>query len=210
MIRRGLVIVGLVLAFLGAIALRGVLEGRAALARGDEAAARGELGAAISSWETAARWYVPAAPHVDLAYARLTELATKDHRSALAAWRATRSAALATRGLWSSHATELAAANSAIAELASRDPEGALAGGPDAATRKVWHTERLARDLRPSPGAVTLAVLGIAAFLAGLALALLRGLPAGKGPGIARRPALVGVALTVIGALAWTVGLYNA
>ncbi len=194
--KRALVIVAIVLAGLGALAIRVVVEGRTALAAGDEALARGEVVDAIAGWEAAARWYLPLAPHVDDAYGRLIHLAQVDHPHSLAAWRSVRSAALATRGLWTPHADELLAANAAIAELASRDPEGALAAGPDAAARKAWHIERLARDPGPSRGGVFLSVLGIGGFLAGIGLLLRR-----QGPGI------LGGLVTALGTVGWILGL---
>lgn len=194
--KRALVVGAIVLAGLGAVAIRVVVEGRTALAAGDDALARGEIDAAIAGWEAAARWYLPFAPHVDDAYARLIHLAQVDPPHGLAAWRAVRSATHATRGLWTPHGDELLAANAAIAELASRDPEGALAAGPDAAARKTWHTERLARDPGPSRGGVFLSVLGIAGFLAGIGL-LLR----------AKGPRILGGVVTAVGTVGWIVGL---
>lgn len=221
--RKAIVIVAIVVAALGAIAIRVVVEGRTALAAGDEAAAAGRIEDAIADWETAARWYLPLAPHVDEAYARLLDLATTttDERAPataargpaaiarrLAAWRAIRSAALATRHLWTPHAEHLAAADAKIADLASRDPAGAAAAGPDAETRNRFHSERLARDPRPGTGAVVLAIVGLAAWLAGIGIAIRRGIDdAGR---LARRPALVGAALTLAGLAGWAVGLYNA
>ncbi len=193
----GLVIgLAITVAAFGAIAIRVVVSGTRALAAGDAAAARDDIAGAIGEWETAARWYLPLAPHVDEAYRRLTELAAADHRHALAAWRAIRSAALATRGLWTPHPEDLAAANAAIAELASRDPEGAVAGGPDAAARKLWHAERLSRTLGPSRAAVGVSVLGIAGFLLGVGLLLRR-----RGPG------KVAVGVMIAGTVGWIVGL---
>lgn len=206
--RRALVVVAIAAAVLGALAIRVVVEGRDALTRGDAALADGRIDDALAGWEAAARWYLPLAPHVDDAYARLVGLARADHRIALPAWRAVRRAALATSGLWTPHADDLATANAEIAELASRDPAGAAAGGADAATRKTFHAARLARPVRPGRGALVLAVLGIACGLAGAAVLLRRGFDeAGR---LARRPAVVGAALAAIGVAGWAVGLYNA
>lgn len=207
--KRAVLVLAIVGAALGAIALRVVIEGRRALARGDQALAAGRIDDAIAGWEAAARWYLPLAPHVDEAYARLTGLAGADHRLALSSWRAVRRAALATRGVWTPHDRDLAAANAQIAELASRDPAGAAAAGPDAATRRTFHAARLSRDPRPGTGAVVLALLGIACGLAGVVVLLRRGVVE-AGPALARRPALVGATLTVIGVAGWALGLYNA
>jgi hypothetical protein len=192
--KRTIVVLAIVLAAIGSCAVRVVVEGRSALAAGDAAATEGRIADAIASWEAAARWYLPAAPHVDAAYARLIALANADHRHALAAWRSVRSAALATRGLWQPHADDLMAANAQIAELASRDPEGALSAGADAAARKAFHVERLGRSTGPAPGGVFLAVLGIAAWLTGIGVAL-------------RGPVKPGVAVAALGTIGWVIGL---
>ena len=125
-LRRALAIAAVVLAATFALALRAVTAGRAALAEGDAALAARRPADAIAAWEAAARWYLPGAPHVDEAYARLVRLAAAGEeaggtnpRQALAAWRAVRSAARATRSLWTPHAADLAAADAAIADRKS-------------------------------------------------------------------------------------------
>ena len=189
-----LVVAAIAVAAIGACAVRVVVEGRGALAAGDTAAAEGRIPDAIAGWEAAARWYLPVAPHVDDAYTRLVALARADHRHALEAWRAVRSAALATRWMWQPHADDLATANAQIAELASRDPEGALSAGDDAAARKTFHLERLGRSTGPAPGGVFLAVLGLVAWLSGIGVAL-------------RGPVKPGVAVAALGTIGWVIGL---
>ena len=203
-----LLVTALILAGLGALGLRVVLEGRAALTAGDRAATEGRIDDAIASWESAARWYLPGVPHVDDAYERLRALASADAPHALAAWRAVRSAALATRSLWTPHADDLMTANAEIAERSSRDPEGAAAGGPDAATRKVWHVTQLARDPRPRVLGAGLSLLGIVTWLVGIAILLRRGIS--DNGRLIRRRAIIGLLLTAIGIAEWAVGLYNA
>lgn len=194
------------LAIGGALALRVVVEGRDALADGDEAAAAKRPADAIAAWQTAARWYLPGAPHVGAAYERLGELARAQPEHALAAWRAVRGAARATRSLWTPHADELAAADAAIAQLSAADPSGAPAAGKDPAARLAWHRGRLAHDLRLGAGAAALAAFGIAAWLAGIGWLVRRGLD-GKGR-LVRRPALIGAAVAIAGIAAWAIGVY--
>ena len=103
--RRRIVIAGIVVAALATLSLRIVLEGRAALADGDDAMNRGQTRDAIAAWQSAARWYLPFAPHVDDAYDRLGKLGNAardsgDRATALLAYRAIRSASLATKSLW--------------------------------------------------------------------------------------------------------------
>jgi len=205
--RRILWIAGVVVAAVAVLSLRVVIEGRAALAEGDAAMAQHHVVDAIAAWETAARWYLPLAPHVDEAYARLGDVA-KQQPFALVAQRAIRSAALASRTLWQPHADELAAANAAIASLSADDPEAALAGGPDRATRERWHADQLAGDARPHGFFRVLAALGIACWLGGLAWALRRGTTAEGKP--VRRPLTIGAGIAMFGLLAWFLGLYNA
>ena len=201
MTRRIAWIIGVVVAALAVLSLRVVIEGRAALAEGDAAMAQHHTVDAIAAWETAARWYLPLAPHVDDAYARLAE-AAKQPPFALVAQRAIRSAALASRTLWQPHADELAAANAAIATLSADDPDAALAGGPDHAARERWHADRLAGDVRPHGFFRVLAALGIACWLGGLAWALRRSPE--------KRSVMIGAGIAIFGVLAWFLGLYNA
>ena len=74
-VKRAIVILGFAVAVLGALAIRVVVEGRRALADGDGFLLRGRPADAIRAYETAARWYLPLAPHVDEAYRKLRALA---------------------------------------------------------------------------------------------------------------------------------------
>ncbi len=193
--KRRLAWLGAVLvAGLAALALRVVFEGRAALAEGDAAMAERRVADAITGWEAAARWYLPGASHVDEAYDRLRELART--RASAPAWRAIRSAARATRGLWQPHAGDLAEADAALVTLAAIDPERAPAGG-DPATFSAWYGEQLARDPRPSGGSAALAIAGLVVWLVGMAL-LIRG------------PTWRHAAISAGGLAAWALGLYTA
>lgn len=194
--RRLIWIAAVVLAGLGALGLRVVLEGRAALAEGDAAFAAKRPVDALAAWESAARWYLPGAPHVDEAYDRLRGFAEK--HDSLAAWRAIRSAARATRTLWQPHAEDLELADRKITQLAVVDPERApTAETRDPGTFAAWHTARLAVDVRPGAGSVALAIAGIACWLAGMALLL-------------RRQSVHTGAIAVAGIALWALGLYTA
>jgi hypothetical protein len=207
--RRAIVILAFVAAVLGALAIRVVVEGRGALAEGDELLARGRTAEAIRAYESAARWYLPLALHVDTAYEKLRMIAEQGTRSSsaltpssrLAAWRSIRSAARATRWLVTPHADDLAAADAAIASIS--------AGLPGAATADpAWHAERLARDSRPSIGACVLASFGILLWIGGAIVLVRRGMdPAGK---LVRRAAAASGIASLVGMACWAVGLYNA
>lgn len=197
---KALAIVGIVVAALAAISIRVVVEGRRALAEGDAALADKRTVDAIAAWESAARWYLPLAPHVDEAYDRLVDIARSERAVDLLAWRAVRSAALATRSLWTPHADDLEEANAQIARITSKDPEGSLAAGKDPTERETWQRTRLDRDPRPSTGAVALAIAGIVAWLGGLAWLVFGG----------GRRIRLGAGIALAGAVAWIAGLYNA
>jgi hypothetical protein len=209
-VKARLAIVAIALAGLAAVIVRVEYEGRSALADGDEALAAKHPGDAIAAWESAARWYLPGAGHVDDAYARLVAFA-REHKS-MTAWRAVRTAALATRSLWTPHEDDLAEANAAIAQLSVDDPDaGALtiASGPgDRGERLAWHAAQLGTTSRPAKIAAALAILGILAWLAGIVVVIRRGVSAhGK---LLRRPAAVGAAISVAGIVVWAAGLYSA
>ncbi len=199
---RALAILLVVLGLAGALAIRVVVAGRDALADGDAAAARGRPGEAIREYATAARWNPPLAPHVEEADARLRELAaSSDPAVSLAAWRAIRGAARAARSLWTPHASDLAAADAAIAARSVAVPGAAT-------TDVAWHHDRLARDARAGIGALVLAGLGLALWLGGGLLLVARGTTAAGV--LARRPALASVCAIVLGVGLWAAGLYNA
>jgi hypothetical protein len=186
-------VVTIAIVVIGSLGLRTVLEGRAALAEGDAALADKRPADAIAAYETAARWYFPAAPHVDEAYDRLRQLA---NQRSLAAWRSIRAAARATKTLWQPHADDLAAADAAIVVAAADDPERAPIGG---SRDKVvaWQTLQLARDPRPGTGSAALAVVGLVAWLVGMALVI-------------RRPKALYAAISAGGLAVWALGLYTA
>lgn len=221
-VKRAIVIVAIAFGVLGALAIRVVMAGREAVATGDDWMQRGRWGEAIRSYETAARWYLPLAPHVDEAYAKLRTIAEQvpearadakaDATQAavrLAAWRAIRSAARATRSLWTPHAEDLAAADAAIAKLSAAVVRPAnVDGTPAEPTPESWHSERLAREQRPAIGMAALAGIGILLWIGGAIALVRRGIgPAGT---LVRRAAIPSGIAIVVGVGLWFVSLYNA
>jgi hypothetical protein len=146
-------VAAIVFAGVAALALRVVIEGRSALARGDEANAANRFPDAIAAWESAARWYFPLAPHVDAAYDRLREFAKA--RRSVAAWRAIRSAALATRGPWQPHAEDLADADRITASRPpipnAPRPATPIRRSSPPGTPNSWRDPRPAVGRPPSP-----------------------------------------------------------
>ena len=195
--KRVLIPVAIVIAVLGALAIRIVVEGNAALGDARDYVLRGKPMEAIGAYEDAARWYLPLAPHVDTAYEKLRILASDpDPQISLAAWRAIRSAARATSTLWTPHAKDLADADAAIAGMSARQP-GAASAAPTTAGREAWYRDRLARDARPGHGPAALAALGVLLWIGG-AIAL------------ARSKRLRWAAVMTAGLVAWAIGLYVA
>jgi hypothetical protein len=202
-IRTIVIALGVVAALAGAASIRVVVLGRSALADGDAARKRGDLPAAIDAWRAAARHYLPFAPHVDTAYRRLSTLArdaeaARDSATALAAWRAIRSASRATDGLVTPAADLAAEADRRIAALMATDPEGSSAAGATPDDRTAWHAGKLAESPGPGLGLVLLAGLGVLAWIAGLVWFAREG------------RVLVSLGLAVGGAAMWTIGLYAA
>jgi len=197
-----ILIPAILIAVLAALSIRVVVAGRGALGEGDDWMLRGKPIEAIGAYETAARWYLPLAPHVDAAYAKLRTLAGNDDPAVqLAAWRAIRGAAHATTGLWTPHAGDLADADAAIAKLEARQP-GAAAAGPTTTAREAWYKDRLAHDTRPGRGPAILAAFGVLVWLGG-AIALVRKARASSGK-------LLPAGIMLAGLVCWAAGLYNA
>lgn len=204
--RTSVLVIACVLAAFAAAAVRTVHEGRAALREGDEWMLRGKPARAAFSYEAAARWYLPFAPHVADAYDKLRDL-TADPTVALAAWRAIRSAALATRTFWQPHARDLADADTAIADAEAADPRAGAGAGDTTRARVAWYRARL-EPVGPHEPAIALAVLGIALWLGG-AIALVRRGVDGAGQPI-RTPARRALAVIATGLALWALGLYLA
>ena len=197
---------------LGVVVTRAVWEGRSALHRGDQAAKAGDLATAITWWRRAARWYVPAAPHVGKAYDRLEGLAAASEESgdtitALAAWRGVRGSILATRSFFTPHGERLEPANRRIATLmAAIEGEGADPG-KTVAERTDWHYVLLARDEAPSLGWSVAALIGFGLWLGGGVMFAVRGL---RGDQLVGSRAAWSGALVAVGLVVWMLGLYNA
>jgi hypothetical protein len=119
----------------------------------------------------AARMYAPGNPYSRRALASLADAGRTGGPDALAAWREARSAILATRSFYTPHRELLEEANKNIAEL-SAAAEPASRGSVE--ERRTWHAARLAQDDSPSVGWSLVALLGLAAWIAGAALFFVR------------------------------------
>ena len=178
-VRGALAVLVAVLLALALVTGRALVAGEGELAAADGALRRSDLPAAIDHARRAARWYVPGAPHVAAAYARLlhvarTSEALGDRDTAIAAWRAMRSAAVETAWLSQPHASEIAAADEAVARLASAGSRPLLARDetPERAEKRL--RALLAADEVPRAPWALLLVLGLLAMVAGGAAAASR------------------------------------
>lgn len=213
--RRRIVTVALVVACaLGVVVTRAVYDGRRALAEGDAAMARGDAAEALTWWRRAARWYVPLAPHVVDAYDRLQTLAEAadeqhDRKTALDAWRAIRSSALATRSFYTPFPARLAAADARIAVLMAEE-EVALDAGKRGQEGEIqaFHLTLLERDDAPSVPWTLIALGGFAAWVGGGFWFARRGVTAEDR--LERRTAARAGLVIAVGLIVWMLGLYRA
>ncbi len=200
-------VVALVALVLGVATWRASREGEAHLARADAAIRANDLRLAASEAAMAARFYVPLAPHVGGAYARLVHVARTaevDGKEdvALFAWNLLRASARETAWLVQPHAAELDLADSNVARLLAR-------AAPDDKARAAL-TKRLDERLREDRAArrpfVLALLLGLAMTCVGALMAFARGAGrAGFDAGRAKLPlaiAGVGLALYVLSGLA--------
>jgi hypothetical protein len=158
-IRRIGLIAGAIVLVLAPLVVRTAVDGRAELARADEAAQAGDRDGEIRHLGRAARFRLPLAQHDELAVARLHELArdaseTDEIAIALAAWRELRSALLGTRVIDVRDPELLSEANAAIVELMVR--EARANNRPIARDR--W-SEELEQDLEPRGRTLAAALL---------------------------------------------------
>jgi hypothetical protein len=214
--RRKLIIGAIVVVFvLGVLVTRAVWEGRGALADGDAALARGDTRTAIEHWSRAARWYAPLAPHVEQAYERLEQVATQaeaagDPETAVVAWRAVRSAVLATRAIYTPHAERRTRADARIAALMATQAAGPAPAdaGATVAARTAFYGKQLADDGAPSRAWALIALAGFGLWIGGAVHFARRGLDAADQ--LVGRAAGTSGGLIAVGVLVWVVGLYNA
>ncbi len=207
--RLGLAILAGLALVLAVAATRAVWLGGQALAAGDAAAARGDRAAAIASWRTAARWYVPGLGASAAALTRLERTATAaeaagDPAAALVAWQAIRTSIRSVQGLTSPFAARLARADARIAALLAAAP-GPVGTGNTAEERAAWHRAVLAGAPRTSRAMLVLAALGLATWLAGGVTLVRRGLRADGT--LVRSPALRATVTIVVGVALWLVGV---
>jgi hypothetical protein len=183
-------------------------RGEVALAASDAAFDAGRLRDAVVHARRAAVAYVPGAPHVRAAYARLHAIAIGAESSghpavAREAWEAMRAAALESRHVVQPHEEDLRRANEHLARLLANDGVAT-----DAGKGRERLAELLARDTAPRAARVALLVLGFVLAIAGLGALAWKGVTReGRLVPSRARAALV---LTVLGVACWTIAVYRA
>lgn len=143
----------------------------------------------------AARLYAPGNPYSRRALDALAEIGRAGGADALAAWREARSAILATRSSYTPHRALLDEANAQIAAL-SAAAEPASRGTVE--ERRAWHAARLAQDDSPSVAWTLVALSGLALWIGGAVLFILRAVD--ERDRLRPRPATIW-ALAVLGGL---------
>lgn len=176
-LRRNALWVALVLA---AVCGRALWSSRGALHAGRAALAQGRHDEGVLLLRRAAHLYLPGSPYVAAAYdaleasARESETRGQNDR-ALAAWRAVRASALATRWVVVPYADRLDRANRHVAHLMALLPPAPDERDTTVQTREERHLALLREDRAPEPGWVLVLAVGFALWAASLAHAARRG-----------------------------------
>jgi hypothetical protein len=157
-------------ALLALVCVRVLVEGARELAAGQRALDRADYPEGIRRLRRAAHWYLPGSPYTARAYDALERVAQQaeaqgraDH--ALAAWRAIRASALATRWLVVPERPRLARANRHIAALMSEQPQPPEDRDTPRARLQEEHLALLSADHAPEPAWVLVMALGFALWL---------------------------------------------
>jgi hypothetical protein len=191
----------------GVLALRSVWSGESALRRAEAAFDRGDLRQSVVFARRAAEFYLPGAPHVDRAYARLQVIgqgaeASGDVELAGFAWSAMRQAALESAAP-SIGRPELELANQHLARLAARSESSPASAAQT--EQRVLRALRQRNDSGPL-GALLLGG-GLLLVAVGLTWLGLRGLD--RDGRLQLRHWLVGCVLCLLGAACWTFAAYR-
>jgi hypothetical protein len=205
--------VGLFGLFLGALTARVMWTGEAEIAASTEALRSGDAQEAVVRARRAAGWYAPGAPHVRVAYERLSAMATAaeglgDRDLALLAWRGIRTAAIETRWLVTPHKADLDRANRAIARLeaAAPRPMGTRNESPQRIEERQY--EALLRDEAPRVPWVVALLVAFVAWAGGATWAARRAIDAAGA--IDMKRARLGAAVALGGVLLWVIALWRA
>lgn len=211
MTRRQTVLLGaaFVIAALGIVVARLLIDSAAALRAADAAAAEGGSREAIRRYLEAAQLYVPGSPFVRAAVERLDGIAVSaeqagDVETARRALAALRAASLGTRSFFTPSGERLAGVDRRLARL-DAEAEARFRGKPVGPERVAFYAERLGRRPGPSLALSLLALAGFGVWLAAAAAFIARGLD-GK-LRLRARPALACGAVFAVGFTVFLVAL---
>ena len=208
-----IVALGLTVGAAGLLTARVINQGERDLHAAEALADNGKLEEAVVHARRSASWFVPGAPHVPAAYARMIAIARTaegygDTSTALFAWHAVRTSALSSRWVVVPHKDELAVANASIARLTAKQPVALGATTRDPADiQQTMHTI-LARNQRTRTPWVIVLLIGFATLSVGLLQIGWKGL--GRRTQWSFRPIRTGTILAVVGLTAWALALWNA
>lgn len=165
---------------LAAVLGRTLFASHAALDAGRAAIAQGRHDEGVRRLRRAAHLYVPGSPFVARAYEALESFARENETRgqndrALAAWRAIRASALATRWVVIPYADRLDRANRHIAHLMALLPPSADERDTTVQSREERHLALLREDRAPEPAWVLVLAAGFALWAASLAHAARKG-----------------------------------
>lgn len=205
--------IALVAVVTGAATARVIVAGEREITQSTAALRAGDPHAAAVHARRAAGWYAPGAPHVRVAYERLTALATAaeglgNREIALLAWNGVRTAAIETKWIVQPHAEDLDRANRAIARISAATPLSLGADAEPAPVLERQYLETLARDETPRTAWIGALVVAFAAWTGGAIHLARRALtPSGR---VLWAKALPGIVAIAIGALVWLLAYWRA
>jgi hypothetical protein len=208
-LRRQLAVAGIgLLAAIGVVVVRLVVEANGAYRQGAAAEERGDLVDAIRHYLDAGRAYLPGNPVVRRAVDRLDAIGVAavnkgDYVTARSAFESERAALLGTRSFYTPFADRLPVINRRLARLmaATEDP----LGGASFEERTVWHEQRLGEPIRPKTSLVMLALLGLAIWCTSAVVFVRKGLD--KNLALVRAPAVFASLGFLAGLVMFLVGL---
>jgi hypothetical protein len=197
----------------GAASARVVTSGEKEIALSTAGLQAGDAHRAAEHARRAAGWYMPGAPHVRVAYARLLALGTAaeglgDRDTALFAFRGVRTAAIETRWLLTPHEDDLERADRAIARLSADAPRAPGMRVEPPAKIEREQLEALTRDEAPRTAWVVVLVASAFTWAAGAVWIVQRAV--GATGALDARRALPGAVVTGVGVAAWLLAIWRA
>jgi hypothetical protein len=154
------------------LAIRVVVSSRNELVEAQGLQTKGDVAASIVHYRRAARWYVPGSPYHVEALSELAKIAgqaenQQDRTLALAAYRAIRSAIMATRSFYTPERERLIAANRKIAELMASEPPPPIDADKSPEMLRKEHLALLEAHSRPNILWTCILLIGFISWVSG-------------------------------------------